>query len=178
MILIDNVYLKLFGTCRRVLQRLHAYIDLQFVLPPADDHAAKRRHVSEVSAPCQSDVVLAHHAIVGRIETQPAERRAVDGHPGMRGVSADCRFAALPGGSNIAAYIAGGEAARAQAGNHEMREILTNAATVLEDLDNRSPIGCGAGNVFELAVDLVHEFIGCCRDRAARLETAACVVLE
>src|SRR3984957_11069194 len=65
------------------LERLHAYIDLQFVPPPADDHAAQRRHVAEVPAPCQSDVVFAHHAIVGRIEIQPAERWAVDRHPGM-----------------------------------------------------------------------------------------------
>src|SRR5450631_2989454 len=120
----------------RSSERLYPHIDLELVPAAADDHAAQGRDVAEVAAPGQRDVILAEHAVVGGIEIQPAERRTVHGNPGMRGIPADRRFAPSAHGSYIAADVARSQSRRTYAADHEMREVLANAAAALEHIDN------------------------------------------
>ena len=97
----------------------------------AQDHAAQRRDIAEIPAPGHGDVVRAREAAVGGIELDPAVRRAPHRHPGVRRRIADQLLTAFSRsgiGAQVAAHVARRQAARTQAGDHEMREVLADAA--------------------------------------------------
>ena len=92
------------------VQLAYSHIHSQLVLATADDHAAERGYVGEIAAPGERYVIFADHAVIGRIEIDPAMRRAVDRHPGMGGIPADQRTVLSgAGGSDVSAHVAGGE---------------------------------------------------------------------
>src|SRR5258707_1061424 len=102
----------------------YSHIHAQLVPTAADDHATERRYIREIAAPGERYVIFTDHAVIGRIEIDPAMRRAVDRHPGMGGIPSDQRRAlsgvgGIPsdqrialsgaGGSDVSAHVAGGE---------------------------------------------------------------------
>ena len=74
-------------------------------------------------------------ALVGSRPSQPNERAAPDGDPGVRGVGAgEARLARRRDGADVAADIERRQAEAAQAGDHHMGEILADAAPRGESL--------------------------------------------
>ena len=103
--------LNVLFLCRR-----DAHADVQRVRAAAEDHAAQRADVAVVASPGEGDVAQVGQDVVGRIEIDPAECRAVDREPGVRRVGADQpRLARRRIGEQIAADVAR-RAARARAG--------------------------------------------------------------
>ena len=131
------------------------HVHAQLVPPAADDHAAERRHVAEIPPPGERHVVFADHAVVGRIEIDPAMRRTVHRYPGVGGIAADQGVRlSVAGGPDISAHVAGGETSGTQTPDHEVREVLADAAAAREHVGDRGAVGGRARNVVEIAVDL------------------------
>src|SRR5690606_698944 len=77
-----------------------------------------------------------------------------DRDPGVRGVGADeLRLARRRQGFEVAADVAGGQAERAQRGDHELGEVLADAAAVFEDFGDRRGNGGETGVEGEFAED-------------------------
>src|SRR5580658_1793923 len=121
---------------------------------PAENDAAKRRHVTEVATPCNGDVVGTDSGIVRRIELDPAERRAEHANPGVGCATTDGR----------------GAPTRTQTGNHEVCEVLADSAPVREHFAERCRDGRCAWGVAQLAVQLRHESFRAGEDRALACE--------
>src|SRR6202034_3370224 len=120
-------------------QPAYPHVHAHLVPAAAHDHAAERRHVVEIPSPGEGHVIFADHAVVGRIEIDPAVRRAVHRHPGMGDIASDQGIALSgAGGPDVSAHVAGGETRGTQASNHEMCEVLTNAPTAREHVRDRS----------------------------------------
>src|SRR5436190_22636988 len=99
----------------------------------AQDDAADGADVVVVASPGDSDVTGGGKKGGCGIDIDPADARAKEGHPGVRGISAD--EAGLIGrriGFQVSADIAGGQPERAEAGDLELGEVLANAAAILE----------------------------------------------
>src|SRR6202050_221694 len=113
---------------------LHRDIDGQPVLAASEDDAAQWRDVPEITPPCDGHVLDAHPGIVRGIQLDPAERWTIHRDPGMRRTRTDQRCLLAPRArllrvlrrsrpsSDVPAHIARREAARAQTGDHQMRE--------------------------------------------------------
>src|SRR5580700_3967259 len=152
---------------------------------PAENDAAKRRHVTEVATPCNGDVVGTDSGIVRRIELDPAERRAEHANPGVGCATTDGRGAptapagsARRGATDVAADVTRGEPARTQTGNHEVCEVLADSAPVREHFAERCRDGRCAWGVAQLAVQLRHESFRAGEDRALACEALLAVVRE
>src|ERR1019366_4616138 len=87
----------------------------------------------------------------GRIEVEPAEAWAEDRAPGVRSLGANRILAA----AQIAADVPGGESQRPETRNHEMREILANAAAGFQHLRDRRRDGRSPFIVAEVLEDAV-----------------------
>ena len=57
------------------LHGLDGHLDFEGLLAAAVDHAAQRRHVREVAAPSEGDVLQRWHNVVGRVEVDPSVAR-------------------------------------------------------------------------------------------------------
>ena len=99
-------------------QHIHGHAEL--LLARADDDAVDRRDVGKVARDRQDDVIVANQDIVGRIETDPADRVAAPyRHPGVGGVGAlplpvlaEGEGLAFPGALGWAASTPGGRGGR------------------------------------------------------------------
>ena len=132
---------------------------LGFCEPEVLRMPGNRRDVLIVAADGDDDVALAGEGPVGRVVADPAGLAAAPGaHPGMHGVGAlQALGAGRRNGAQEAADIGGGNADAAQAGDHQVREILADAALQLEDPARR---GLDLGRllvVAEVAVDALAE---------------------
>src|SRR6202035_2923844 len=74
--------------------------------------------------------------------------------------------------------VARGEAPRAQAGEHDVGEILTDTAARLERLEHRGADGGGTRRVTEITMYLVHQQFRTLQQRAVRNEAFRAVVGE
>src|ERR1700689_1024354 len=93
----------------------------------ADDDAAQRRDIAEVPAPSDDDVPGTDPYIVGGIEVDPAEGRTKHRNPGVRRIRSEGgRLGTRRRGAQVAADVACRQAERTQAGQHDVREILTD----------------------------------------------------
>ena len=103
-------------------------------------------------------------AVVGRVDVDPAPGlvrpalAAPERNPGVRGVGADqARPAGRRRGQDVAADVPGGEADRAQAADHQVGEVLADAALVLQHFaQRRGDARCGAVEL-EVLVDALRE---------------------
>ena len=147
------------------------HIDRQAVAAAAQDDASQRRDIAEVAAPRHGDVVRSDHRVVRGVELEPTEGRRVDRDPRVRAAE-PTRL------RHVTAHIARGEPSRAQAGDHEVREVLTHSAADLQHFGHRGRDGRCAGRVLELGVELRHECLRARENRALRGETVLRVVGE
>src|ERR1700676_3130547 len=122
----------------------------------ADDDAAQWRHVAEVPAPSDDDVAGAYPHVIGRIEIDPAERRTKHRNPRMRGIGSQVGRAGSRRrrSAQIAADVASRQAPRAQAREHDVGEILADAAASRERLERPGPDVGGAGRVAKTPMNL------------------------
>jgi len=96
------------------------------------------RHVAIVSSPSQRDMFFLGHAVVGRIEFRPASAGYVYRQPGVRRIGSDqAGLARRRQGFQIAADVARRQSQISQAGDHQVGEILANAAPLAQDLFER-----------------------------------------
>ena len=74
--------------CRFARAPLHVQVILhiEHLRAAAQHDAAHRRDIAEIAPPAQRDVFVLDQAAVGGIEIDPAEHRAPDRHPRVRGV--------------------------------------------------------------------------------------------
>ncbi len=154
-----------------LLERLYRDVDRQTMRAPAENDAPQRGNVTEVTTPRDRDVIGAHVSIVGRVQIDPAERGAVDGHPGVRRRPTDERCFALrflarfvPEGAYIAAHIASGQSPGAQTSDHQVSEVLTDAAFAAQHFRNRRRDTRLARRVLETAIHLGHQLLGARQD--------------
>ena len=88
----------------------------------------------------------------------PAEARAKHGEPGVGGGRSDERgFARRRFGAKIAADVSGRQTERSQTGDAEVREVLADAAPVLDHFFQWRGDGGGDLVVFEIGVDATVE---------------------
>src|SRR5215211_2530565 len=92
--------------------------DSRPLLAAAENDAANRADVGVIAAPCQGDVAIDGHAVVGRVGVDPAEARYVQRDPRVRGVDADeAWLVRRRRGLDIAAHVACRQAERPEAGD-------------------------------------------------------------
>lgn len=165
----EGICVCVVSTRWRTVARRGVHVDrhLNFVLPAAEQHAADRAHVLEVSTEGYGDMLLFGDEIVRGIEVDPTPFGRPDRDPGMGRIRADkLRLALGRVGKQIAADIARSEAERAKACDFEVCEILADASPDLQHLlDRRRRVGC-SGLVLEFAVN-------CCSDVLHRFEEGA-----
>jgi hypothetical protein len=155
-------------------QRRHRYLHIELLLPASQHDSAHRRHIAEIASPSQGDVLVLHQAPVGGIEIHPARRRAPHRHPGMRRIGAhQARLAGRGVGQDVAAHVAGGQADRAQAADHQLGKILADAAAAAQDLFEWSRDVGGAAVERKIGEDAVGQVERRVEVRAARGETCA-----
>ena len=112
---------------------------------------------------CGANMPFAGHDVIGRIESDPAQRRQIGLHPGMGGVLGRTVVAALV--IKIARDITAGNAPGPRDHSHDMGEVLADAAPCTErHLDRRMHLG-DARFVFETIVDRLVEML----ERAQRI---------
>src|SRR5512134_1162513 len=105
------------------------------MLAAAENGAADRADIVVVTAPGECHVLDRYDEIVGRVDVYPSLARRPHGKPGVRGVGADELLPARRRpGVKIPADIARRQSQRPQAGDLQMREVLTDAATRLKYL--------------------------------------------
>src|SRR5262249_6742545 len=117
------------------------------------------------------DVRVRRDQVVGWIEIDPSEIETVNRQPGVRGIRA--AKALLAGGivrAQVAADIASRQPQRAQTGNLQMREILTDAAPQVKDLVQRRVDGGGLAVVAKVGVDAFGQLADCGEQRPTRRE--------
>ena len=120
-------------------------------------------------------MIVADEQIVGGVELKPAEGRAAPQRdPGVRGVRA---FEPLLTGSRqraqIAADVVGRQAESAQSGDHDMGEILANAAAARENLGERRRDLGRLRIIGEIGVDAPHQIEGRFENRPPLRKTFA-----
>ena len=120
----------------RRLRRLDRDRDRELRLRPALVGSPRWRHVGVIAAHRDADMALAGQDVVGRIETDPAQARQVGFDPGVGGVVLRAVLALLVM-EEIAGDVARGHAPAARDGDHDMREILTDAAALAERVIDR-----------------------------------------
>src|ERR1051326_2857177 len=102
--------------------------DVERVLLRPPKNAPRRRHLGVAAADAHLDVVMVRHQPMGGVEADPAGVRNEALHPGVHGAflsSLDVQ---------IAADVARGNAGRARDGEHQVREILADAAAMRQYL--------------------------------------------
>src|SRR5271165_2091678 len=120
----------------------------------AHHDAPHRTDVGIVAAPGYGDVIASPaQAVVGGIEIDPVESGDKHGDPGVRSFRAD---AVLPA-SDVATDIARGQTHGAQTGNHDLGEILADAAPQCKRRQDRRVDLGGLGNIAESVVDAAAE---------------------
>ena len=136
----------------------HRDLDLQLLSAAAEYHAAQGRDVAEVAAPTEGDVFGLHQAAVGRVEIHPAEGWAKHRDPGVGRIGADQPW--LAGrwlGQQVAADVTRRQTARAQAGEHQVGEVLAHATAALQHFHQRRGDLGGFSIEGELAENLLHQ---------------------
>src|SRR5579864_2755016 len=108
-----------------VWQRRDLDVNVDYVLTAAQGDALHRRHVGIVAPPRDRNVVALRRRVIGRIEIEPSKTRAKHRHPCVRSLCAGCIGTA----AQITADVAGRQSQRAQARDHDVREILAYALT-------------------------------------------------
>jgi hypothetical protein len=114
--------------------------------------AARRRHVVIVATDSDADISLAGHAVVGRIEADPAQRGQEDLDPGVGSVRVGA-VALVAVGEQISGHVARRDAPAAQDGDHDVGKVLADPAPQLQSLVNVALGRGGAGLVVEAVVD-------------------------
>lgn len=154
--------------------------DLEGLFSGADGDAAEGADVGEVATPGDGDVAVAGEDVVGGVGVDPAELFAAeDGDPRVGGIGADEAFLAWRGsGFEVTADVAGGEAEGAQAGDHDLGEVLADAAALFEDFgDGGGDVG-GFGIEEKVLIDAAVEVGDAVEDGASGGEGGAGVVSE
>ena len=125
------------------------------------DDAIDRRDVGVIAADGQHHVIIAGKDVVGRIEPAPADLLAAPHqHPCMHGVGAfELVFLGVEG-PEIAADIGRGQSEPAHSGNHDVGEVLADAATQRERHRRCRRCGGRADLVDEVGLDPPHEIDG------------------
>src|SRR5262245_23034985 len=99
------------------------------MLSRSKDDAADWADVTVVAAPGSGDVPFGWKQVVGGIDINPAEPRAIKGHPGMRSVGSDqFLLSRRRDRLEIAADVSSGQPHGSQAANLQLGEVLANAA--------------------------------------------------
>src|SRR6202000_1034997 len=108
--------------------------DTKLLLAGTDDDAVHRRDIGEIATDTEDDVIVLDQEIVGRIEADPAELGAAPQRdPGMRCAAAwRPRLARRRNGAEIPRDVSRRQAEAAQARDHHMGKILTDAVALLE----------------------------------------------
>ena len=120
----------------------------------------------------EDDVVVGDDEVVGRVKIDKAGlATAPERHPGMGCVGAfQARLSFRRQRADVTADIGCGQAESTQAGNHDVGEILTDAAALLEGLRERGSHVRRLGIVAEITADAAHEFGRRVQHRASRGE--------
>src|ERR1700735_2325651 len=135
----------------------------------ADDDAAQWRNIAEIPAPSDDDMIGAYAYVIRGIEVDPAEWRAKHRNPGVRRVRPQQRrVGSRRRGPQITTDVTCRKTPRAQAGEHDVGEILASAAPRRERLDCRRADVGGAGLVAEITMYLMHQRFRARQQRAAR----------
>src|SRR5262249_57695803 len=89
-----------------------------------------RRHSVVMAAVSDDDVALVHRSVVSRVEGHPARRRRVELDPRvtLRGLTR------LALDVQVAAHVAAGNLAQPEQAEHQVSEVLTDAAADLQEV--------------------------------------------
>ena len=131
-----------------------------------------------VAAMADGDVVGTSDHLVGGVELHPAQMLAAPGaHPGMHGVGAFKSWLAFRGnGAQEARHIACRNAKAAQAGDHHMGEVLTDAFAQSEGLGRAGFHIRRLGIVGKVTIDSHAERIGLGQNRVSRRRDLGSIV--
>src|SRR5882724_4854569 len=128
------------------------------MIATAENDASQWADVAVVAAPGQGDVSGSGEHIVRRVNVDPAEAVTVECEPGMRGVGA--RETWPPGwrlGFDVTAHITRRQTERAEAGDLNLRKVLTYTDAILENFLNGRADGRGFVIELEVAIDPARE---------------------
>src|SRR5580658_2360772 len=168
------------GGSNQRADRLHRDIDGKPMLAASEDDAAQWRDVPEIAPPCDGHVLNAHPGIVRGVELNPAERWTIHRDPGVRRTPADQPRILVPRAgllrvlrrsrprTDIAADVARRKSARAQTGDHQMREVLADTVALFQHLHQRRRHGGLSRCVAQLPVQRSHQVTGAAEDWFAR----------
>ncbi len=148
--------------------------------PDGHDHAVHRRDIAVVATHSKRDVIVGGRHRIGRVEPDPAGNGAAPNqHPGMHGVGAlQPGRAVARHRAQIAADIGRRQADAAQARDHDMREVLADAAPQGERHRRRGGHRGRAGVVDHVGLDPAHEVERALEDRTAGREACARIVAD
>ena len=152
--------------------------NIQGLVAGAEDDAGDGGDVEVVAADGDGDVVFGDYQGVGGIEADPAVVGAAPQiNPGVCGVGAfEARPAGRGVGADVAADIGGGETEATQAGDHDVGEVLADAAALLESLCGRRGDLRGIRIIGETGLDRAGEVEGGVGDRPTGREAHPRVV--
>ena len=135
----------------------------------AENDTSQWADVAVVAAPGEGDVTSSGEHIVRGVNVDPAEAVTVERELGVRGIGACETWP--PGGRlgfDVAADITRRQTERAQAGDLNVREVLTDTAAILENFFERCADGRGFVIELEVAIDSEREIKhGCAKPRGA-----------
>src|SRR4029078_11715853 len=141
--------------------------------------AVERGDVGVIAADGQHHVVIAGKHVVGRIKPAPANVLATSHqHTCVHGVRAFEVVLLGVEGSKVAADIGSGQSEAAQSGNHDVGEVLANAAPQGGRHWWSRRRGGDAGFVNKVGFDPPHEIDGAFENRASRRETLGGISAE
>jgi hypothetical protein len=148
------------------LEGVDADGDFDKLAAAAESDAFNGSNIAIIAAPAESNMAVGRDHVIGRVKGEPAGTGNKGGDPGVGG------FGTLVIGSaaEISANVPGGEAKAAEGTDHDMGEVLTDAAAILEDVGEGHINGCGLGDVLKLKVNAVGEVFEGFDERAARRE--------
>ena len=124
---------------------MHGDTDAQAVLASSGDGAFQHGDIAVIPTEGDQYILIIANGMIGGVQLHPADFRYIDGDPGMRGVGAgQSRLTFRWVRQNIAAAIAGAQAAGPHGSEHEVSEVLANPSFTFErDGDRRMYVGSG-----------------------------------
>jgi len=154
---------------RTLLGRRHIHCNINTLATRAEDNAVHRRDIGIVASDRQDHVLVGGNDCIGRVEPDPAGfGSAPHQNPRMHGVGALQSRGVGPGHcAQIAADIDGRQPDAAQSGNHDVGEILADAAAQRKRHRRRGGDGRGADLVDDIGFETVHHLDGGVEHRPA-----------
>src|SRR5471032_1099419 len=156
-----------------LIQRHHGDSDFRVMAPTAKYHSAQRRDIGKVPAPGQRDVFQRRLHVVGWIEIHSAEYRTNHRDPSVGCIGANHPW--LPRwwlGQQITTDVARRQTTGTNTRQHQVSEVLTEAAPAFQHFHQRRRHLGGLGIEGEFAENLLHQCLDAQQQRPTRWKTA------